>query len=512
MNTDFRSDFQWPIVETDKGKIRGYFEKGVYKFKGIKYADAKRYCPPVEVRPWDGVKECLAYGRVAPTIEGKGTSYERLGILTEYRWMPEDENCQFLNIWTERIDETAKKPVMVWLHGGGYFCGSSIEFTAYEAENLCKDGDVVVVSLNHRLNILGFLDISDYGEQYHNSGNLGMEDIVAALRWVQKNISRFGGDPDNVTIFGQSGGGMKCTALMQIPEAAGLFHKVIVQSGVNSNEVFRLTPEKSRKVGRAVVNELGGIDNLLTCRFRDISDAFLKVQPELWEKERLGEWAPVENGWYVGDPLCVGPTEKFKTTPAIVGSCIAETLMWEGKYYDATASEEEKIKYIRERYGEHTPAMIKLFKKAYPDKDILNLRYLDAEFRHNILKYLDKRSEVCEAPTYSYMIAYNFGFNGGTPAYHACEHALVFRSTDCMAIMQEPGIEQLCNEISMSWSNFAHTGDPNNSFLPEKWQPYKAGDEHTFVYDKRSWCAGRNDAEMYEYMQKNCPVHVSPFD
>ena len=134
------------------------------------------------------------------------------------------------------------------LPSGGFFCGSSIEFNAYEAENLCKDGGVVVVSLNHRLNILGFLDLSDYGEQYHNSGNLGMEDIVAALRWVQKNIASFGGDPDNVTIFGHSGGGMKCTALMQIPAAAGLFHKAVIQSGVNSNDVFRVTPEKSRKV------------------------------------------------------------------------------------------------------------------------------------------------------------------------------------------------------------------------------------------------------------------------
>ena len=213
MATDFYSTFQGPIVQTDKGKLRGYYEKGVYKFKGIKYADAKRYCSPQEVQPWEGVKECLAYGKVAPTIEGKGTAYESMGILTEYRWMPEDEDCQFINVWTKSIGTGQKKPVMGWLHGGGYFCGSSIEFSAYEAENLCKDGDVVVVSLNHRLNILGFLDISDYGEEYYNSGNLGMEDIIAALKWVQKNIAAFDGDKDNVTIFGHSGGGMKCTTL-----------------------------------------------------------------------------------------------------------------------------------------------------------------------------------------------------------------------------------------------------------------------------------------------------------
>ena len=511
MATDFYSDFHVPVVETDKGKVRGFFEKGVYKFRGIKYANAKRYCSPEEVEPWDGVKDCLAYGKVAPTIEGRGTAYETMGILVEYRWMPEDEDCQYINVWTQSIDGSQKKPVMVWLHGGGFFCGSSIEFNAYEAENLCQDGGVVVVSLNHRLNILGFLDLSDYGEQYHNSGNLGMEDIVAALRWVQKNIASFGGDPDNVTIFGHSGGGMKCTALMQIPAAAGLFHKAVIQSGVNSNDVFRVTPEKSRKVGRAIVEEIGGLDKLLTARFRDISDAYLKVYPELW-KERLGEWAPVENDWYLGDPCYVEPTEKFKTTPIIIGTCIAEPLMWEGKYYDATVSDDKKIEFIRERYGEHTEAMLKLFKKAYPGKDILDLRYLDTEFRPHVLKYIDKRAAVSSAPTYAYMLAYDFSLNGGTPAYHSCEHSLVFRSTDCMAIMQEPCIEQLCNEISMSWCSFTYNGDPNNKYLPERWLTCEGGDRNTYVFDKRSRCADELDKDMYDYMEKNCPIHVGPFD
>lgn len=512
MATDFYSDFRGPIVEIDKGKLRGYYEKGVFKFKGVKYADAKRYCSPKEVEPWTGVKECLAYGKVAPTVEGHGTAYETMGILTEYRWMPESEDCQFINVWTPTLDRNAKKPVMVWLHGGGFFCGSSIEFNAYEAENLCKDGDVVVVSLNHRLNILGFLDLSEYGGEFRNSGNLGMEDIIAALKWVQRNVESFGGDPGNVTIFGHSGGGMKCTTLMQIPEAAGLFHKAIIQSGVSSNDFFRITPDKSRTVARAVVKQIGGIDKLLSARFRDISDAFLAAEPEL-RPQRLGEWAPVENGWYLGDPILVGPSEKFKTTPAIIGSCIAESLMWEGKYFDPNVSEEEKMGYLRDRYGEHAENMLALFRKAYPDKDLIDLRCLDTEFRHNILNYLDKRAEVSTVPTYSYMIAYDFVLNGITPAYHSCEHPLVFRSTHCMAFMQEPGIEQLCNEISGSWVSFARTGDPNNNpFLPDKWLPYAAGDEHTFVFDRKSECRGRYDTDLYRYMEKNCRPHILPFD
>lgn len=511
MNADFFCNADSPVVQTDKGLIRGYFARDVYKFKGIKYADAARYRSPREVEPWDGMRDALAYGRVAPTIEGRGTAYEKLGIMVEYRWMPEDEDCQYLNVWTKTIDCRAKKPVMVWLHGGGFFCGNTAEFESYEPENLCKDGDVVIVSINHRLNILGFLDLSEYGEEFSNSGNLGMEDIIAALKWVKNNIAVFGGDPDNVTLFGHSGGGMKITALMQIPEAAPLFHKGIIQSGVNSNDHFRITPDKSRAVARAVVDELGGIDRLMTARFRDISDAFLNVEPEL-RKKGLGEWGPVENGWYVGDPMHGQITDKFKTTPLIVGSLIAETLMWEGVYYDGGASEEEKLGYIQERYGPHTDAMIDLFKKAYPGKNMIDLRYLDTEFRHNILNYLDKRSAVGSAPTYSYVLAFDFNLNGCTPAFHSAEHALVFRSMDRMDFVQVDGAKKISDEMSMSWVSFAKTGDPNNCALPEKWLPYKTGDEHTFVFDRVSECRGRYDTDMYRYMQCNCPIHVLPFD
>ena len=153
-------------------------------------------------------------------------------LMVPHRYWPMDENCQYLNIWTGSLDPEAKKPVMVWLHGGGFFAGSSIEQVAYDGTNLCQTGDVVVVSLNHRLNILGYLNLSDYSEKYARSANAGTADMVEALRWIRDNIAQFGGDPDNVTLFGQSGGGMKVTVLMQTPEADGLFHKGIIQSGV----------------------------------------------------------------------------------------------------------------------------------------------------------------------------------------------------------------------------------------------------------------------------------------
>ena len=208
-----------PVVQTKAGKIRGFKMNSTYTFHGIKYADADRFQMPREVKPWKGIKNALAYGYVCPMLM---QDHPLMEVMIPHRYWPMDENCQYLNIWTQSLDPEAKKPVMVWLHGGGFFAGSSIEQVAYEGDHLSEYGDVVVVSLNHRLNILGYLDLSAYGEKYYNSANVGNADMVAALHWIQDNIAGFGGDPGNVTLFGQSGGGMKVYSLMNTPAAEGL--------------------------------------------------------------------------------------------------------------------------------------------------------------------------------------------------------------------------------------------------------------------------------------------------
>lgn len=145
--------------------------------------------------------------------------------MVPHMYWSEKEDCQNLNIWTPSIRDGRKRPVMVWLHGGGFSSGSSIEQLAYDGENLSRAGDVVVVSVNHRLNVLGYLDLSPFGEKYRDSANAGNLDLIAALEWIWDNIEGFGGDPENVTLFGQSGGGVKVWSLLQMPEADGLFHK-----------------------------------------------------------------------------------------------------------------------------------------------------------------------------------------------------------------------------------------------------------------------------------------------
>ena len=210
-----------PVLHTTSGDLKGYFYDGVYIYKGIPYAYADRFQMPVPSK-WDGVKDATNYGFVCP-LQNQDTPNGEL--MVPHRYWPQDEHCQSLNIWTNKLDPEAKKPVLVWFHGGGYAAGSSIEQVAYDGVSIAKKGDSILVSVNHRLNILGYLDLSPFGEKYKNSANAGHADMVAALQWVHDNIALFGGDPENVTIFGQSGGGMKVTDLMQIPSADGLFQK-----------------------------------------------------------------------------------------------------------------------------------------------------------------------------------------------------------------------------------------------------------------------------------------------
>lgn len=206
-----------PAVLVTGGKIHGYQLDGTFIFKGVPYAQAKRFHLPQPPEPWEGIRETASYGYVCPMLQQDTPVNE---LLAPHRYWPQDENYLNLNIWTQSLD--GKKPVVVWIHGGAFSTGSSIERKVYNGENMSRLGDCVVVSVNHRLNILGYFDLSEYGEEYADSANLGQEDLIAALRWIQENIRAFGGDPNNVTLVGQSGGGMKISCLMQMPAADGL--------------------------------------------------------------------------------------------------------------------------------------------------------------------------------------------------------------------------------------------------------------------------------------------------
>ena len=245
------SNPDYPVVNTKYGKLRGTWRDDCFVFKGIEYAKAKRFHLPTEPDKWEGIKDAVAYGPVPDEISTRipGDSFTE-----PHFWYPQSEFCQNLNIWTPSIEKNEKLPVMVWIHGGGQEHGSAIEIIAYDGEELATWGKVVVVSVNHRLNALGYLDLYEYGKEYEESGYVGMMDLVASLKWVKENISEFGGDPDNVMLFGQSGGGFKIIELMQMPAADGLYHKVSIHSGTGRDSTF--THENNKEVARDIVKFL----------------------------------------------------------------------------------------------------------------------------------------------------------------------------------------------------------------------------------------------------------------
>lgn len=268
------------VVKTTAGLVRGTEQNGTLRYLGMPYAQAaERFVPAGEVKPWEGVRLMDSYGNISPqgSLFGMGNNEDQPGT---------DNNCQNLNIWTPGADGE-KRPVMVWLHGGGFSTGSGNE-AGYDGANLSRSGDVVVVAVNHRLNLFGHLDLSAYGEKYRYSGNVGVMDIIAALEWIQDNIEAFGGDPDNVTVFGQSGGGAKVLALMTSPYAKGLFHKGIVQSGATETMgVTFASKEASASLTQRILGSLDitadnieDIQTVSSARLQEAANAALQATAE----------------------------------------------------------------------------------------------------------------------------------------------------------------------------------------------------------------------------------------
>lgn len=495
-----------PIVQTKAGKLRGFILDGTYTFHGIKYADAKRFQMPTEVEPWDGVKDALSYGYVCPML----TQEVPLGeINVPHRYWPKNENCQYLNIWSQTVCPDAKKPVMVWLHGGGFAMGSSIEQVAYDGENMSKYGDVVVVTLNHRLNILGYMDLSPFGEKYANSANAGSADMVAALEWVHDNIVNFGGDPDNVTIFGQSGGGMKVWSLMQTPSADGLFHKGIVQSGLIDG--FLTVPQDDgTEIVNAMLKELGyaesDVEKLETVSYDLMGAAYNKVWLTLAKQGSYVGGNPIPNEFYVGDPRVVGFTEHAKTIPVLNGSVMAEFAFGPGVPKKHDLSEDEMKSMIIKKYGDDaSDELIALFKKAYPNKNLTDLLVLDSLFRYPSKDFIEKKAAHQESPTFSFMFAYDFPYDDGKPAWHCSEIPFVFHNTGIVPICNIPGVsDKLEDQIFGAWINFARNGNPSHPGLPN-WPACKPGDEATMIFDNNCEVKHNFDHELIVLHKKVAP-------
>lgn len=490
------------VVETPYGKIRGAIIEGTYVFRGIKYADAKRFHAPAPVASWTGTKPALVYGYVAPELN---TPIAHDASYVPHFLYPQNENCQYLNIWTQHLDHNAKKPVMVWLHGGGWFSGSSVELVAYDGENLSKFGDVVVVSLNHRLGPLGFLDLSAYGAEYQAAKNAGLLDIIAALRWIHDSIAAFGGDPGNVTIMGQSGGGGKVMALQQSPLADGLYHRGIMQSG--GCDARDCLAEDAQDLAERVVHclDIGkqNIKKIKTVPYYDFARAVSKAIAD-WRDDNKGRrymWGPVADGKvYLGHPLTHGFWEYSAHIPLIIGTCFgefsgnADVHLAEGSKNKWT---EQEVRALYERrYGRSAEAAYRAFAAAYPDKKAVDGLFLDRDMRPGVIRYVKERAAKCQASTFCYLFSLESSWNGGTVAWHNAEEPYMFHNAAYIESAYIPGVsEALQDQMSGAWVSFARTGDPNHRGLP-LWKPSTCSGVHTMLFDRKCQEVVNHDGEF----------------
>ena len=493
------------LAKTTKGVLRGYFFDGAYIFKGIHYAEAERYMPPTPVEPWEGVKDALSYGFVCPLMHQETPNGE---LMVPHAYWPQDEHCQNLNIWTTSLDHNAKKPVMVWLHGGGYSAGSSIEQLCYDGAAMATRGDVVVVTINHRLNILGYLDLAPFGEKYANSGNCGHADMVAALAWVKENIAAFGGDPDNVTIFGQSGGGMKVTDLCQIPAADDLFRRGIVISGCIEPGILAEGSGDGTTIVSAMLKELNtdDVSVLETIPYPQLVEAYEKVAPSVQAAGGYVGQAPFVNDWYLGDPTVCGFRERTKNTPLMVGTVFGEFAFQPTGYNKYEMSEKEMEERVHDYFGDHAGKIAELFRAAYPGHKLIDATVLDYLFRRPSKRLIKQKAAFPQAPTYAYLFDFDFPVDNGKCAWHCSDLPFFFHNIDLVPVANVPGVsDKLQEQMFESIMNFAKTGNPEMSELPS-WPASSEGDEAVMILG-RDCCVKHNfDDELIEELAQAVPL------
>ena len=495
-----------PIVETASGKVVGYVRNEIQTFKGIPYAEstegANRFMPPIKVKAWSGVRSSRQYGHVAPQEPRSGWANDEEAFMFSWDDGIQGEDCLRINVWTPAVNDGKKRPVMVWLHGGGFSAGSGQELKSYDGENLARRGDVVVVSLNHRLNVLGFLNLGQYGDRYASSANLGMLDTVAALEWVRDNIEGFGGDPRAVTVFGQSGGGGKVGTLMGMPGASGLFHRAIVESG----SMLRAgTQEKSRQLADLIVAELGlnhsNIDAIQTLPYEKLMQASTKVlrernpapsgPPNFRRLAELLRFAPIVDGKILpAHPFDPHASTLSADVPMIIGSTLNEfiTAINHPEYEQMTETELEQR--VREIYGERTPKVITAFKQRSPHASAFDLwsRIGTASVRQAAIAQATAKAALGKAPAYLYWFTWQTPILSGRPrAFHCAEIPFVFDNTDRCENMTGGGADARALGAIMSdaWIQFARTGNPNHPRMP-RWDAFAPNRQQTMMFDNET--------------------------
>ena len=516
------------VVQTTSGPVQGIMQEGTSAFLGIPYAKVERCMPPKPVLPWKEVRVCDHWGPQAMQPTGRPMSEDEMS-----------EQCCVLNVWTTDIPHRPAgaelrpaigRPVMVWLHGGGFDSGTS----AWDPGMCLAKKDVVVVSVNHRLNILGFLDLSTCGEKYKHSGNVGMLDVVQALKWVQNNIAKFGGDPYNVTIFGESGGGGKVGTLLCMPPAKGLFHKAIIMSGTILNVNTKAMTEE---LGEAVLKELGidkaDVDKIKDVPYKELYEAGQRAMANSIGTRRPGTpmmwgFGPTPDGEVmVQQPFQPGFADFSDDIPIMIGSTFNEL---QRQRYNQKMTLEEARAELQKTFGDETDAYIEAFKDAYPfranseerlPQDLLSIDWL---FRPKTLITADAIGGKRKADTYVYMftvndISNNNDFRGSSHGAELkyCFDVLHHYQNQLAGSCIEEN-QKWANFMSAVWAKFAHDGNPNlredqspSNWRP-KWDPYtKENGELMEFGGAAPRLLHNHDRKLAEIIDRHCFKQLDEF-
>jgi para-nitrobenzyl esterase len=491
------------VTDTAYGKVRGYILRDIHHFLAIPYgADTSgenRFMPPKKPQPWTDIFPAVWWGNSAPQNMENRYANPYQSFVDHWNYDDVSEDCLRINVFTPRYGDGRKRPVLVWLHGGGFRNGNGIEQDGYNGENLSRYGDVVFCSVNHRLGPLGFTNLAGVGgDKYAASGNVGMLDIVAALEWVRDNISNFGGDPENVTIMGQSGGGAKVTTLTAIPSAKGLFHKAVVLSGASLQAGDK---DYSEKLGAYVLNEAGlkrsEVDKLQHLPWQEYYAIASRALGKLTEETPSGPggmrrgFSPVVDGFYLPQhPYYPEAAPTASDIPMIICSTFHEMSPSRNDASLENITLKEVAEKIKDRagfsagFGDKAGEVVASYAKAFPDKKPIEIWSLISSNRQRTVALADEKSKQ-NAPVY---VAW-FGwqpplFDNRMRAFHCSDICFWFYNTDVMLTHTGGGARprKLSTKMAGSLLQFMKTGDSNGGGLPD-WPRYTSEKGETMILD-----------------------------
>ena len=506
---------QAAVAATKYGKVRGFLDGGVFTFKGIPYGQdtggENRWLPAKTPKPWEGEYPALIYGANCPQRLHDFTAIEQ-SFLQDWDDGYMSEDMLKLNVWTPSL--SGKRPVMVYFHGGGFSFGSSYELPSHEGAQMARHHDIVQVSVNHRLNILGFFDLSEIGGQaYADSVNVGMTDLVASLQWVRDNIANFGGDPNCVMIYGQSGGGSKVTTLMGMPSAAGLFHRAGVQSGGGGNPP---SAEQSKALAKQVMVELGlqpnDIASLQKMDWAKLNAAgnaaAAKINPPMTGS--MGPGSPPGAAPRVGfgptvDGRIITMRAFYENAPAISKDVpmLIGSVSEEGNSMRSRPTEAEWTATLTKNYGEaKATALVAAMKKAHPEKSIRLLSYGVGGLngRNNVQRQARMKYELKAAPVYQYFFTWQSPMLEDAGAWHTSELAFCFDNTKrCeQGTGNTPEAQALAKKMASAWATFARTGNPSQPDLV--WTATDPTRGQTMVFDNQCRMVDDPEGELRKFL------------